>query len=111
MATQPTIPMLSEAMRIGDWKHLFLASVQQILEGEEGQRRAIQLLPARDNRRPAERELVRDIVKDTDTIARALEILENTLDPPIDQYQMMQQLCRSDWEPGVQIDDFFHNPT
>ena len=35
-------------------------------------------------RRPAERELVRDIVKDATTIEGALKTLEDSLDPPID---------------------------
>ena len=107
MATVPMLPPLSDGMRIGDWKHLFLASVQQMLNDEQGQRKAIQLLPACINRRPAERELVRDVLRGVESIEGALKILEDTLDPPIDQYQMMQQLCRSDWEPGTQVDDFF----
>ena len=107
MATGMHIPPLHEGMRIGDWKHLFLASVQQIVDGENGQKRAIQLLPACVNRRPAERELVRDVVKKSETVERALQTLEDVLDPPVDQYQMMQELCRSDWEPGSQVDDFF----
>ena len=107
MATVPTIPVLSERTRIGDWKHLFLASVQQILDDEQGQKKAIQLLPACVNRRPAERELVRDVVRSAETIVWALEILEDTLHPSIDPYQIMQELCRSDWEPEAQIDYFF----
>ena len=78
-----------------------------MLNDEQGQRKAIQLLPACINRRPAERELVRDVLRGVESIEGALKILEVTLDPPIDQYQMMQQLCRSDWEPGTQVDDFF----
>ena len=58
-------------------------------------------------RRPAERELVRDIVKEAPTIEGALKTLEDILDPPIHQYQMVQELCRSDWETGNQIDDYF----
>ena len=46
--------------------------------------KAIQLLPACVNRRPAERELVRDVVRSAETIVGALEILEDTFDPPID---------------------------
>ena len=94
-------------MYIGDWKHLFLASVQKILDGEQGQKKEIQLLPACVNRRPAERELVRDVFKDSEAIDGALKTLEETLDPPIYPYQLMQELCRSDWEPGIQVDDFF----
>ena len=107
MATGMYIPPLHEGMRIGDWKHLFLASVQQIVDGENGQKRAFQLLPACVNRRPAERELVRDLVKKSETVERALQTLKDVLDPPVDQYQMMQELCRSDLEPGRQIDDLF----
>ena len=51
--------------------------------------------------------MVRDVVRSAETIVGALEILEDTLDPPIDPYQTMQELCRSDSEPGAQIDYFF----
>ena len=51
MATGPMLPLLSEGMRIGDWKHLFLASIQQMLNDEQRQRKAIQLLPACINRK------------------------------------------------------------
>ena len=54
-------------------------------------------------RRPAERGLVRDVLRGVESIEGALKILEDTLDPPIDQYQMMQELCRSNWEPGTQV--------
>ena len=37
----------------------------------------------------SKRERVRDVVKNDETIGAALEILEDTLDPPIDPYQIM----------------------
>ena len=85
MVTGMYIPPLQEGMRIGDWKHLFLASVQQIVEGENGKKRAIQILPACVYRRHVERELVRDLVKKSETVERPLQTLEDVLDPPVDQ--------------------------
>ena len=74
-----------------------------MLNDEQGQRKAIKLLPACIKRRPAERELVRDVLRSVESIEGALKVLEDMLDPPIDQYQMMQELCRSNWEPGTQV--------
>ena len=61
MAGPLSIPLLHEGDRIGDWRHLFRAAVTNLLAEENGQTRAIQLLPAYINRRPAEKELIKDL--------------------------------------------------
>lgn len=102
------IPALKPGERIEDWKALFTAGVSTLLNrGAEGEVLAIGLLPAYLNRRTAERELVREVVRDCSTLKAAFEVLVSTLDPPLDKYQCMQEMCRLDWVPGVQLDDFF----
>ena len=59
-------------------------------------------------RRPAERQLVREVVEEVRTIEDAFQILIENLDPPSDPQQEMLKLCRSDWQPGQPIDDFFY---
>ena len=73
MAVQLSIPPLHEGERIGDWRHLFKAAVTNLLAEENGQIRSIQLLPAYINRRPAERELIKDLVKNADNLDNALD--------------------------------------
>ena len=102
------IPALKPGERIEDWKPLFMAGVSSLLNrGSDGELLAVGLLPAYLNRRTAERELVREVVRDCKTLKAAFEALESTLDPPLDKYQCMQEMCRMEWVPGVQLDDFF----
>lgn len=102
------VPALRAGDRIDEWKPLFVAGVSTLLaQGKSGQALAVGMLPAYLNRRPAERELVRQVVKDCDSVDEAFRILISTLDPPLDKYQCMQEMCRLDWVPGVQVDDFF----
>ena len=102
------IPALQPEERIEDWKPLFKAGVSTLLaRGQEGEALAVGLLPAYINRRTAERELVREILSDCSTLDSAFEVLISTLDPPVDKYQHMQEMCRLGWVPGVQVDDFF----
>ena len=102
------IPALKPDERIEDWKPLFKAGVATLLaKGPEGEALAIGLLPAYVNRRTAERELVRELMRDCSELDAAFEVLVSTLDPPVDKYQYMQEMCRLDWVPGVQVDDFF----
>ena len=42
------------------------------------------------------------------TLDEAFEVLIRNLDPPTDPHREMLKLCRSDWKPGQQIDDFFY---
>ena len=103
------IPALKAAERIEDWKPLFEAGVATLLaNGPKGEALAIGLLPAYVNRRTAERELVREVLRDCKDLKTAFEVLISTLDPPVDKYQYMQEMCRLDWIPGVQVDDFFY---
>ena len=102
------IPVLKPDERIDDWKALFKAGVGTLLaRGTEGEKLAIGLLPAYINRRTAERELVREVLSDCSELDAAFDVLSSTLDPPVDKYQYMQEMCRLDWVPGVQVDDFF----
>ena len=102
------IPALQPEERIEDWKPLFKAGVSTLLaRGQEGEALAVGLLPAYINRRTAERELVREILSDCSTLDSAFAVLISTLDPPVDKYQHLQEMCRLDWVPGVQVDDFF----
>lgn len=103
-----SVPALRTGDRIEDWKPLCLAGVSTILaRGKSGQALAVGMLPAYLNRRPVERELVRQVVQDCDSVEDAFKILITTLDPPLDKYQCIQDMCRLDWVPGVQVDDFF----
>ena len=102
------IPALKPDERINDWNALFKAGVGTLLaRGTEGEKLAIGLLPAYINRRTAERELVREVLSDCSELDAAFDVLSSTLDPPVDKYQYMQEMCRLDWVPGVQVDDFF----
>ena len=102
------IPALKPGERIEDWKPLFKAGIGTLLaRGPEGEVLAIALLPAYVNRRTAERELVREVLRECSKLDAAFDVLVSTLDPPVDKYQYMQEMCRLDWVPGVQIDDFF----
>jgi len=103
-----SVPALRAGDRIEDWKPLCLAGVSTILaRGKSGQALAVGMLPAYLNRRPVERELVRQVVQDCDSVEDAFKILITTLDPPLDKYQCIQDMCRLDWVPRVQVDDFF----
>ena len=58
------IPALKPDERIEDWKPLFKAGVGTLLaRGADGEKLAIGLLPAYINRRTAERELVREVLR------------------------------------------------
>ena len=108
MAGPLSIPPLHENDRIGDWRHLFKAAVTNLLAEENGNVKAIQLLPAYVNRRTAERELIKDLMRSMDNLDNTLDALEKTLDPPVDAFTSMQQLGKLHWEPGQEIDDFFY---
>ena len=78
-----------------------------LLTQDGGEKFAISILPAYVCRRPAEREVVLEVVKEATTLNEAFEILR-VLDPPIDRTRAMVALCRQDWEPGVLVDDYFY---
>lgn len=103
------IPPLRDGERLEEWEPLFTAAVSPLLlKGEAGHVLAIGMLPAYVNRRHAERELVREVVAEEKNVASAFKVLIQSLDPPLDKYKAMQDLCRLDWAPGVQIDDYFY---
>ena len=101
------IPPLLKDQTIAEWEHFFTAAVATLLTQEGGEKFAITILPAYICRRQAEREVVREVVKDAKRLDEAFETLR-TLDPPIDRTQAMVSLCRQDWSPGVLIDDYFY---
>ena len=70
--------------RIEDWRLTLEAGTQQLAQGEEGQQRALPLLPAYTNRDVADREEVRDLLKLAPTIKEALDKLGKLRDPPVD---------------------------
>lgn len=108
MAAAPiTIPPLQKGERIEDWRHLFEACTQHMLGTEEGERKAIQLLPAYVNRDIADREAIRDIVKTAQTVVGALESASKVLDPPMDTFMAMQEVSRLHWQPGQEIGEYF----
>ena len=101
------IPPLHEDELIGEWRPLFMAAVIPLMERKE-EEKIIQMLPLFICRRPAERQLVREVVEEVRTIEDAFQILIENLDPPSDPQQEMLKLCRSDRQPGQPIDDFFY---
>ena len=102
------IPALKPDERIEEWQPLFEAGVRTLVaRGTEGEVLAIGLLPAYINRRTAERELVKEVVRDCTKLVDAFKVLVDTLDPPVDKYQYIQEMCRLDWVPGVLVDDYF----
>ena len=101
------IPPLLKDQTIAEWEHFFRASVASLLTQEGGEKFAISILPAYVCRRPAEREVVREVVKEAKVLGEAFETLR-TLDPPIDRTHAMLSLCRQDWVPGVLVDDYFY---
>ena len=104
---QLAIPQLLDGDRIEDWEPAFKAAVASCLLAEGGERFVVGLLPAYVKRRPAEVELVRELIKDGTGLDDAFQSLK-TLDPPVDKYEYMQKLCRMNWMPGTQVDDFFY---
>ena len=60
MIGQLAIPLLQEGQSIGDWEPVFTASVTPLLIRDDGQKLAVDLLPAYVCRRTAEIELVRE---------------------------------------------------
>ena len=78
-----------------------------MLAADDGEKRAIQLLPAYVNRDNADLEAVRDIVKSANTLEEALSILAGMLDPPMDTFVAMQEVSRLHWHPGQDIGEYF----
>ena len=106
LVAQFVVPPLGEHDHIEDWMPLFKASVTPLLARDNGEKLAIGLLPGHVNHRTAEVELVREAIT-KDTLDSAFTLL-CTLDDPIDPYEAMRKLCRTDWLHGVRIDDFFY---
>ena len=67
------IPTLREDERTEDWKPLFIAAVTLLTAKENGEKLAIGLLPAYVNRRPAERELVKEVIEKCETLDDAFK--------------------------------------
>ena len=99
-APPPVIPPLTKGDRIEDWRYLFEAATQHILTLEGGQQKAIQLIPAYVNRDIVDREAARDITKVATTLKEALDGLSEVVDPPMDTYTAMQEVCHLHWQPG-----------
>ena len=78
-----------------------------MIAAEDGEKRAIQLLPAYVNRDIADREAVRDIVKSANSLEEALSNLAGVLDPPMDTFIAMQEVSRLHWQPGQDIGEYF----
>ena len=102
-----TIPPLMKDDRIEDWRLLFEAGVRHIIEAEDGERKALQILPAYINRDIADREAVRDVSKNAPSVKEALDKLAKVLDPPVDQFASLQELGRMNWQPGMEIGEYF----
>ena len=103
---QSVISVLKQNSRIDEWEPLFRAAVTPLLLQENGDSLVIGLLPAYVNRRPAEPELVKEVVK-LKTLDEAFDLLRSLVDP-IDKYAMIKSLCRADWIPGTSIDNFYY---
>ena len=89
---QFVIPPLQVGERIEEWKPVFTAAVTSLLSRPDGQKLAIGLLPGHVNRRPAERELVKEAVQKA-TLEEAFEVL-SILDDPVDACAALQRICR-----------------
>ena len=83
------------------------AAVTPLLAQEGGEKLAVGLLPAYVCRRPAERELVKDVISETTKLEEAFQILTSNLDPPIDPQQSMAYLFHKKWESRVLVDEYF----
>ena len=104
---QLVIPPLRSGDRIEEWETAFRAATSSYLLAEKGEKIVVGLLPAFVNRRPAEVALVRELVATETSLDCAFESLR-TLDPPVDKFSAMQELCRTNWMKGEQVDDFFY---
>ena len=93
--------------RIDDWRLSFEAGTQPLAQGENGQQKALQLLPVYINRDVADREAVRDVLKLATTVKEALDKLVKLLDPPVDQFSALQELGGLQWQPGSDIGEYF----
>ena len=111
MATQfggLNIPPLQRGERILEWEKLFRAAVAPLLAQEGGERLAVSMLPAYVCRRMAEREIVKGVVGETNSLEEAFKTLIDNLDEPLDTTRAMQSMRSKDWEPGTFIDDYFY---
>ena len=86
------IPPLQSGERIEDWERLFRATVTSLLTQEGGQRLAISLLPAYVCRRVAERELVREVLNEAESLDEAFKTLRDDLDSPVYPTKAMQTI-------------------
>ena len=102
-----TLPPLQKGERIEDWRHLFEAATLHIRGLEEGEKKAIQLLPAYINRSIADRKAVRDVLKKAVTVEGALTSLAQVLDPPMATFTTMQEVSRLHWQPGQDVAEYF----
>ena len=102
-------PPLQTGERISSWEKLFRDAVTPLLAQEGGEKLAVGLLPAYVCRRPAGRELVRDIISETIKLEEAFQILISNLDPPNDPQQSMVNLYSKEWEAGVLVNDYFYS--
>ena len=82
------IPPLQSGERIASWEKLFRAAVTPLLAQEGGDKLAVGLLSAYVCRRPAEKELIKDIVNEGMNLEDAFEVLTSDIDPPIDSQQV-----------------------
>ena len=87
---QFVIPSLHEDKRIEDWEPVSRAAVMPLLLRQDGQKLATGLLSGYVNRRPAEVEKMKEVLK-KDILDAALELLR-TLHDPIDPYDSVQSL-------------------
>ena len=101
------IPILQKGERISDWERLFRAAVAPLL-AQEGERLAISMLPAYICCRVTEREVVREVVSETENLITAFKTLSDNLDPPVDSTKAMEIIRGKGWEPGTYIDDYFY---
>ena len=102
-----SVPPLRPDDRIEDWEPLFRASVGHLtVQGEEGIKTVIGLIPAMVNRRTVESEISKEAVKCA-SLDEAFKLLRETLDPPVDVFEATLQFHEMKWQPGVQVDDHF----
>ena len=95
MATQfggLNIPPLQRCERISEWEKLFRAAMAPPLAQEGGERLAVCMLP----RRIAEREIVKEVVGETNSLEEAFKTLIDNLDEPLNTTRAMQSMRSKD---------------
>ena len=82
-----SIPPLVDGQRIEDWMPLFLAATSALVANST-KKVAIQMLPSFVCRNDYERSIALQVIREN-TLKEAFELLSDSLDQPIDEFEAL----------------------